>query len=583
MPAQVLLLRCVGVRMRGRFLLGALLAAALTLAVVAIQPSAHRSSHLAVSREADAGNEAAELETPSDVMLARDLTGADRNIDVGSYYQAATADASALPTVGGAWQFLGPTNIGGRVLDIVVDPRPEAAGTIYIAAATGGVWKSTDLGKSFTAAWPDDLTQTIGALAIAPDGTIYAGTGEAGPGGGSSTYGGTGVYRSRDGGASWQYIGLDATNRIGRIVVDPRDPQKIFVAGTGPLYQHGGGRGLYVSNNGGDTWKRVLVGDNDTTGAVDVAIDPRDSKTVYAAMWDNFRERDKRTYEGLGSGLYKSTDGGKTWARTGIPFFGPRPDLGRIGVAVAPDGTVYANVSGASGLYAGFYSSKDGGTTWSTGQPPTNPQDSFYVYGWWFGRIYVDPKDSNHVYQAALVLQESNDGGQTWHNAPGGCSNICTAGHADQHAMAWDPKVPGRLYLGNDGGVFRSDDNGQKWSRFQSLPISQVNGMDISQLDPTRVAVGLQDNGSNRNWKRSTDTGGAAFNDFNGGDGQRVNIAPRHQNIVFSCYQYGECSVSTDGGPPTTSRGAATPQPAAPPRTRRERLTPPAFAPNDPH
>src|SRR4051794_4424657 len=540
-------------------------------------------------RAIESSQEAAqELLEPSDAMLARSLFGADKNVNPGRYFARAAAQAAALgdqtaaaePVVAGAeWQPLGPSNIGGRVLDIAVDPNN--ADTIFIAAATGGVWKSTDKGLNFSPVWPDDLTQTIGALAIAPDGTLYAGTGEAGPGGGSSTYGGTGVYRSRDAGQTWQHIGLDDTNRIGRIVVDPANPQRIFVAGTGPLYKHGGGRGLFLSEDGGDNWTKVLAGDNDTTGAVDVAIDPRNSKTVYAAMWDNFREWDRRTYEGLGSGLYKSTDGGKTWARTGIPFFGPRPDLGRIGVAVAPDGTVYANVSGASGLYAGFYSSKDGGTTWSTGQPPTNPQDSFYVYGWWFGRIYVDPKDSNHVYQAALVLQESNDGGQSWHNAPGGCSNICTAGHADQHAMAWDPKVPGRLYLGNDGGVFRSDDNGQKWSRFQSLPISQVNGMDISQLDPTRVAVGLQDNGSNRNWKRSTDTGGAAFNDFNGGDGQRVNIAPRHQNIVFSCYQYGECSVSTDGGSTNSTMGVATPESGAPPGTRWNWFTPIEFDPSD--
>jgi photosystem II stability/assembly factor-like uncharacterized protein len=584
--------------MRARFLLAAgLLVAALLTGVIAGHTSRSAGStrthaQLALRASGEAGregeNEARELEEPSDAILARNLFGADKRVDPARYFARAAATAAALgqqtaatdpAAAGAAWQPLGPSNIGGRVLDIVVDPNN--ADTIYIAAATGGVWKSTDKGLTFTSVWPDDLTQTIGALAIAPDGTLYAGTGEAGPGGGSSTYGGDGVYKSTDGGQTWQSIGLSETNRIGRIVVDPKNPQRIFVAGTGPLYKHGGGRGLYLSEDGGSSWTKILSGDNDTTGAVDIAIDPRDSKTVYAAMWDNFREWDRRTYEGLGSGLYKSIDGGKTWARIGTPFFGPRPDLGRIGVAVAPDGTVYANASGASGVYSGFYMSKDGGVTWSTGQPPANPEDSFYVYGWWFGRIYVDPKDSNHVYQAALVLQESNDGGQSWHNAPGGCSNICTGGHADQHAMAFDPKVPGRLYLGNDGGVFRSDDNGQNWSRFESLPISQVNGMDVSQQDPTRIAVGLQDNGSNRNWKRTTDTGAAAFNSFNGGDGQRVNIGPHHQNIVFSCYQYGECSTSNDGGSTNNTMGVATPETGAPPGTRWNWFTPIEFDPSD--
>src|SRR3954451_11015529 len=323
--------------LKTRLLAAGLLVAALLTALLTVHPArshqtASRSilamaegSHVATKGES-AENEGRELEEPSDAMLARTLFGATKGVNPARVFDRAAAQAAAIgqdtaladPVVAGAdWQPVGPYNVGGRVLDIVVDPNN--ADTIYIAAATGGVWKSTDKGATFTPAWPDDLTQTIGALAIAPDGTLYAGTGEAGPGGGSSTYGGQGVSRSRDGGQSWQDIGLADTNRIGRIVVDPANPQRIFVTGTGPLYKHGGGRGLYLSEDGGDTWTKVLAGDNDTTGAVDVAIDPRDSKTVYAAMWDNFREWDRRTYEGLGSGLYKSTDGGKTWARTGIP------------------------------------------------------------------------------------------------------------------------------------------------------------------------------------------------------------------------------------------------------------------------
>jgi photosystem II stability/assembly factor-like uncharacterized protein len=489
-------------------------------------------------------NEILAITSPNEVMLARQLIGADKGIDPGAYFRAARADAAEAEVAGGAWTLDRPTSKGGRVLDVVVDPtQPD---TIYTAAATGGVWKSTNRGSTFTSVWPDDATQSIGALAIAPDGTLYAGTGEAGPGGGSSTYGGDGVYRSRDGGATWEHIGLTDTNRVGRVVVDPRNPQRIFVAGTGPLYNTSGpGRGLFLSEDGGDSWNKVLAGENATAGAADVAIDPRDSKIVYATMWDNFRERDRRAYEGVGSGLYKSIDGGKTWARIGTPFFGPRPDLGRIGVAVASDGTVYANASGVSGTYNGFYASKDGGLTWTTGAPPAVPLDSFYVYGWWFGRIYVDPANPKHVYQAGVRLQESKDGGQTFANAPGEY-------HSDQHGMAWDPKVANRVYLGNDDGVYRSDDNGLKWNRFKYLPIGQINTFDISQQDPNRMVVGLQDNGSNLSWNGSG-SGNERWFDYTGGDGQRVNIAPDRQKVVYGCYQYGECvvSVNADKGPGT--------------------------------
>lgn len=525
--------------------------------------------------------EAQELSEPNEVMLARQLTGADPGVDPATYFAAATKAAQALPVADARWSLVGPSNIGGRVLDIVVDPTQ--ADTIYIAAATGGVWKSVDKGRNFTPAWPDDLTQTVGALAVDSQGVLYAGTGEAGPGGGSSTYGGSGLYRSADGGENWESLGLEETNRIGRVVIDPKDDDRIWVAGTGPLYKKGGGRGLYLSTNGGESFTRVLAGENDTAGAVDVAVDPTNSDVVYAAMWDNYRERDRRLYEGLGSGLFKTTDGGATWKRVGTPYLGPRPDVGRIGVAVAKTATgtvVYANASGASGVYSGFFSSTDGGATWTTGQPPANPQNSFYVYGWWFGRIYVDPADPQHVYQAALVLQESKDGGRTWANAPGGCSNICDNGHADQHAMAYDPKAPGRVYLGNDGGVFRSDDNGARWSRFRSLPISQVNGFDVSQQDPTRVIVGLQDNGSNRNWKGG-EPGGQEFTSVYGGDGQRVSIAPTRQNVLYACYQYGACAVSSNGGAGTSTMGLATPVTGSAPGTRWNWFAPIEFDPRD--
>src|SRR5688572_11308375 len=183
------------------------------------------------------------------------------------------------------WQFVGPTNIGGRVVDVAVDP--VVSDTIYVAAATGGVWKSTDAGAHFTAIWPATNPQSMGALIITSTGTLFAGVGEANPGGGSITYGGSGIYRSIDGGATWQHVGLTSSGAIGRIAVDPTDPLHMFVAAAGDLFNPGGERGVYESTAGGSTWSPVLIGDNSTTGAVDLAIDPLDPNRIFAAMWDH--------------------------------------------------------------------------------------------------------------------------------------------------------------------------------------------------------------------------------------------------------------------------------------------------------
>src|SRR5215471_13598628 len=214
------------------------------------------------------------------------------------------AEQSNRPLASARWRFVGPTNIGGRVVDIAVDP--VAADTIYVAAATGGVWKSIDRGARFTSIWPAANPQSLGALIITSNGTLFAGTGEANPGGGSLTYGGAGIYRSTDGGATWQLVGLTNSGAVGRLAVDPTNSQRIFAAAAGTLYNHGGERGVYESTDGGSTWKRVLAGDNDTTGAVDIAVDPTNPNRLYAAMWDHFREPDLRTYGGVGSGVFRS-------------------------------------------------------------------------------------------------------------------------------------------------------------------------------------------------------------------------------------------------------------------------------------
>ncbi|HYJ07338.1 MAG TPA: hypothetical protein VEX43_19570 [Chthoniobacterales bacterium] len=438
------------------------------------------------------------------------------------------------------WQFVGPTNIGGRVVDVAVDP--VAPDTIYVAAATGGVWKSTDAGAQFTSIWPAQNPQSMGALVITSNGILFAGIGEANPGGGSITYGGSGVYRSVDGGATWQHVGLTNSGAIGRIAVDPTDPQHIFVAAAGDLFNPGGERGVYESTDGGSTWTRVLNGDNDTTGAVDLAIDPLNPNRIFAAIWDHLREPDLRRYGGVGSGLYRSTDGGSTWERltNGLP--GAGATIGRIGVALAASNPqrLYAIVNQANGLFQGFYRSDDGGNSWSNLPTDSKLADAQATFGWWFGRLWVDPLDQAHVFAAGVTLCESQNSGASFteHISP----------HADHHAMAWDLKVPGRVYLGTDGGTYRSDVNGtdDQWTKAIYEPFTQFYSVDVSEQDESRLVGGTQDNGVNRSY------GGTSWNSYVFGDGLAALIDPLNQDLVYGCFQYGNCYRSSDGGTTTT-------------------------------
>jgi photosystem II stability/assembly factor-like uncharacterized protein len=473
-----------------------------------------------------------ELTLPFDAYLTRQISGSD--ITPPQAYKRALRRTAALPSSEGAWQFVGPTNIGGRVLDIALDG--DDPNTIYAATAGGGVMKSTDGGVSFVSSWPSELPQAIGALSSAPDGALYAGTGEAGPGGGALTFGGTGIYKSTDDGATWTNIGLENSVRIGRIVLDPTNPQRIFVAALGNLFTPTEDRGLYRSEDGGKTWTKVLAGDNGTTGVADVAIDPKDPKRMLATTWDAQRTPAQRRYTGPGSGVYRSTDSGATWTRIATPLLA-NDEIGRIGVAIDPQkpDTTYFIASGLVGNHIGFFKSTDFGTTLV---PQFDPDqfalDGAFTYGWWFGRVWVDPNDSNRVFVAGVGLLRSTDGGATFDVVNG-------EAHADQHALVWDARVPGRVWLGNDGGVYRSDDNESSFQHAEVEPFSQPDSLDVSEQDPTRIVAGLQDNGQIRSWPDD-------WNSFGGGDGQRVLIDPTDQEVVYGCSQNGACTVSTDGG-----------------------------------
>jgi photosystem II stability/assembly factor-like uncharacterized protein len=462
------------------------------------------------------------------------------------------------------WRFEGPEVIGGRIVDVAVDP--SSANTIYVGSASGGVWKSSDAGGSFTPIWPAKTNQAIGALEITPSGKLYAGAGEANPGGGSLSFGGKGVYVSTDRGAHWRSLGLEGSERIGRIAFDPTDEQRIFVAATGPLFTPGGERGVYRSTDGGETWTLVLAGDNATTGASDVQVDPSDPSRVYAVMWDHLRDPVSRRYGGPGSGIFRSKDGGNTWQRLAGGLPAPGPNIGRIGFGQSPStpDRLYAIYINTAGTFDGFFTSANGGNTWTRLPDDPGLSGSQSSYGWWFARIWVDPATPNHVFVAGVPLMESTNGGTSWRSQ----SSV----HADQHAMEWDPKSAGRVYLGNDGGVYRSQTNGTGgWSFGSVQPFTQFYTVDVGEQDPSRIVGGAQDNGCTRSYSSADPSD---WNSWACGDGLESLISFENQNVVYGCSQYGSCVRSLNGGESGGSIGSTS-------SARRNWLTPLVFDPND--
>lgn len=510
----------------------------------AIVSQASAPAHLAGAADADA--EPGGPQAPADYLDRRyssNLPVTDAEVARG------IRQAAALPSGPGNWKLVGPSNIGARITEVAPDPRHP--GTVYIAASGGGVWKSTDNGNRFRSVWPTKTRQTIGSLAIGSDGALWAGTGEANPSGGGLTFFGDGIYRSTDAGATWQRAGLADSGAIGKIVVDPTNPTRVFAAASGNLSGSAGQRGIYRLRPDG-SWALVLRTPNATTGGVDIAIDPSNHNRIFATLWDHHRDNGARVYGGVGSGLFRSTDGGDHWtrlqnvigtastdaAKSGLTS---DPSLGRVGVAIAPGdpSRVYVISGTQYGLDKGFYVSDDGGNSFTPGGHAGGDSG----YEWWFGRMWVDPKDKNHLFNADVSLRESNDGGATWHTSNGV--------HADQHSMAWAAAGGHRyrVYLGNDGGFYRSESNGQTdtWIHATYEPFSQSYHLAVAADDPTRLATGLQDNGSVRTWTDSQPPQNLSqWNAYGGGDGHEVLIDYTDHNIYYECYQVGNCHRHVD-------------------------------------
>ena len=416
---------------------------------------------------------------------------------------------------------IGPAVMSGRIsaIDVVRSDK----NVIYIGTASGGVWKSKSGGLTFKPVF-DKYTQSIGALTVDqrhPD-TVWVGTGEHCVR--NSTSVGTGIYKTTDGGETWQHLGLENSERISAILVDPTNSDVVYVGALGQLWSANEERGVYKTTDGGKTWERVLYVD-ENTGCASLAMDPQDPNILYAAMWQFRRTPYSFTSGGPGSNLYKSTDGGKTWEvlRNGFP----EGDLGRITVAVAPSrpSTLYAVVEARQ---TALYRSDDLGISWKK----MNSSQSVTMRPFYFGHLVVDPKDHNRVYKPGFFTSVSHDGGKTFGNPL--MSAQGAAVHPDHHALWVDPDDTRHILLGTDGGVYESFDRAQTWRFFRNLPVSQFYRVSYDLERPYNVYGGLQDNGS---WSGpSSKPGGIRNRDWDnlgGGDGFYVFPDPFDNDIVY--------------------------------------------------
>ncbi len=471
-------------------------------------------------------------EAPSDFFFAQRAWpgGAidPRRVDesfaqLGAMRAGAPSDLAAL-----TWASVGPTNVGGRVTAIAAH---AGSNVVWLGAAAGGVWRSNDGGSHWACTTDGAPITSVGALAMDPSdaNVVYAGTGEAN--GSVDSYDGNGLWVTRDGGGSWRSLGLVNTRRIGAVAVNALDPKILFVAAMGSQFGTSPDRGVYRSRDGGLTWQHVLFV-NDSTGACDVVLNPAHPETVWCATWERVRRATYRRAYGPGCGIWRSVDGGDTWTRmtTGLPA--ANDALGRIALAVAPSrpGTVYAQVgTGASLGYRGygFYRSTDGGTTWAKRDAGATFADAFGGFCWYFGETAVDPANPDRVWALGVDLLRSDDGGVTWSGQRG-------SAHVDQHAIWIDPANPGRVLLGNDGGFFWSTAGGGAWIKSLNLAISQFYAGSVASYDPNKLVGGTQDNnsllstGDPTNWATTL-----------GGDGFYNLTDPTSASILFSEWQNG--------------------------------------------
>lgn len=437
---------------------------------------------------------------------------------------AQTPDSATLASL--RWRSIGPVNMAGRITDVEGDPKNPKI--FYVTGATGGVWKTINAGTTFIPLWERQPVSSIGDIAIAPSDpkVLYVGTGESNAR--NSVAPGWGVYKSVDGGLTWQSAGLEQTQQVGRIVVHPTNPNIVYVAAVGATWGSNPERGLYKTVDGGKSWQLSKF-ISDKAGFVDVSMDPRDPNTLYAASWERVRGPHFLKSGGPGSALWKTTDAGKTWREiTGGGF--PATTKGRMNIQIAPSNSnvVYVMVEADSvrgakpqRLLSGLYKSVDAGKTWKWMSTVNNRP--FY-----FSQVRVDPKNPNRIYRMAVDFQSSDDGGYSW---KAGMLGI----HEDYHGMWINPNDPEHFIVGGDAGIFQTWDRGGTYDAMNNMAMAQFYAISFDYQVPYRVCGGMQDNGSSCGWSRRKN-GQLQMTDWfavNAADGLYTAQDPLDANIIY--------------------------------------------------
>ena len=433
----------------------------------------------------------------------------------------------STPTFNGLhFRSIGPAFTSGRVIGFAVDPKNPAH--YFVAVASGGVWKTINAGNTWTPVFDNEGSYSIGAIVLDPKNplVVWVGTGENNSQ--RSVSYGNGVYKSEDGGRSWKNVGLKTSEHIGRIAIDPKDSNIVYVASQGPLWGPGGERGLFKTTDGGKTWKNILnISEN--TGVTDVVIDPNDPNTLYCASYQRRRHMWTLINGGPESAIYKSTDAGATWnkLRAGLPTV----ELGRIGLAISPvdSNVIYATIEAAD-RKGGIFRSSDRGGSWDR----RNEFDSTAMY---YAHIVADPKDVDRVYVMNVFLMVSDDGGRTLRRL-GEKSK-----HVDNHEIWIDPENTEHYLVGCDGGVYESFDRGSNWEFKANLPVPQFYDIALDNATPFyNVYGGTQDNFSFGGPTRTRSASGIVNSDWfvtNGGDGFRSQVDPEDPNTIYASLQHG--------------------------------------------
>lgn len=499
------------------------------------------------------------------------------------------------------WQFVGPTNVSGRMTDVAVTTPKGKNYTIYVAGASGGIWKSENEGTSWKSIFDQEMTASIGDIAIDPQdqNTIWAGTGEGNIFRSSQT--GAGIFKSTDGGNSWKHMGLIDTNTISRILIHPKNSDIVYVAASGHEWTKNEERGLYKTTDGGQTWVKIKFVD-EMTAANDIVMDPTNPEIIYLSTWQRIRKKynDPRTEaDYTGTGLHKSTDGGNTWTEINKGLPSPQ-HRGRIGIDLcnSEPNVIYAFVDNyeklppkknegtdaygrpSSGRIKGatLYKSTDAGLNWKQ----TSANNAFMeglsgTYGWVFGQVRVDPINSEKVYLMGLGLHVSNNSGKTFKTLRGM--------HGDHHGLWIDPQNTNYLVNVNDGGLAISYDGGKKFRTFyDELPLVQFFNVNVDMSTPFKVYGSIQDHGSRKGivdlTRGRNNIPAVDFENAPGGEGSNHEIDPSDPSLVYSAGFYG--TISQTNIKSGKRKNIMPPTPAGVDRLRGQWLAPFLLSPHNP-